>query len=121
MKTTRWTVAACVLGVVVVLVLAACGGEGPAAGTAQAIYLDLGCADCHGLDREGLRSGPPLLDLSERWQADELLAYLRDPESFVKSNPRLSYLAERYPIAMPAYPNTPEEDLRAVVDLIMGG
>jgi cytochrome c551/c552 len=122
MNTIRWTTAACVLGVAGVLAIAACGsGSGPPAGSPQALYVDLGCAKCHGVEREGLRSGPPLQNLSDRWDEEGLMAYLRDPETFVASNPRLTYMNEQFPIAMPAYANTPDEELRAVVGLILGG
>lgn len=121
MTSTRWAVAAIALAACVIVVLGSCGKGQPAPDSPQALYVDLGCAKCHGGDRKGLRSGPPLENLAERWQEDELVAYMRDPASFVESNPRLSYLDEQYPIAMPAYPNTPETELRAVVQLIMGG
>jgi cytochrome c553 len=102
-----------------VLVLAACGASGPEPGSPQALYVDLGCANCHGPDREGQRSGPPLTGLEERWDGPTLAAYLKDPRTFVESNPRLSYLDEQFPIAMPAYPETPEEDLQKLVDFIL--
>ena len=119
MNSSRWTVLAVTSGVVAILVLAACGAAGPPAGSPEALYVDLGCAKCHGPDREGMRSGPPLHSLAERWTEDELMSYMRDPEAFVAKNPRLYALKEQYPIAMPAFPNTPEEDLRAVVDLML--
>jgi hypothetical protein len=67
-----------------------------------AAYVDLNCASCHGDDREGKRSGPPLNGLSEHWTAEELVHYLSDPDEVVKSNPRLAYKAEKFAIAMPA-------------------
>ena len=65
-------------------------------------YADLKCADCHGENRQGKRSGPPLSGLSQYWTADELVHYLSDPEAVVKANPRLAYKAEEYVISMPA-------------------
>ncbi len=121
MNATRWTFSVCILGFAAVITLAACGGNTPDAGSPQALYVEFGCAKCHGEDREGMRSGPPLRNLAERWHEDELIAYLRDPATFVQSNPRLSYLDEQYPIAMPAYPNTPEDHLRAIGQLVLGG
>jgi cytochrome c553 len=101
------------------LVLAACGAAGPKPGTPEALYVDLGCATCHGENREGLRSGPPLVKLVDHWNEAELLDYLKNPKDFVQSNPRLSYLDEQYPIAMPGYADTPEEDLRKLADFIL--
>jgi cytochrome c2 len=120
MNSTRLVSIACVLGVASIVVLAACGGNaGPAPGTPEASYVNLGCAKCHGAEREGMRSGPPLHNLAERWTEDDLVAYLRDPQTFVQSNPRLKAMDEDYPIAMPAFPNTPEEDVRALVRLML--
>jgi cytochrome c551/c552 len=119
MNSTRWVVASFVAGAAAILVLAACGAGGPPPGSPEALYVDLGCAKCHGPDREGMRSGPPLHNLAQRWTDDDLMSYMRDPEAFVATNPRLYELKEQYPIAMPAFPNTPEEELRAVVDLML--
>lgn len=64
-------------------------------------YVDLGCATCHGEDREGKRSGPALNGLSGQWSSDQLVSYLLDPDAVVKANPRLAYKAEQYAIGMP--------------------
>ena len=108
-------------GVVVAVFLAGCGASGPPPGTPEAIYVDLGCAKCHGNDRQGQRSGPPLVKIIDHWNEESLLEYLKDPKTFVESNPRLSYLDEQYPIAMPAYPDTNEEDLRKLAQFILNG
>ncbi len=101
------------------LTLAACSAGGPEPGSAEALYVDLGCAKCHGESREGQRSGPPLVKIIDHWDEDELLEYLKSPKTFVESNPRLSYLDEEYPIAMPAYDSTSEEDLRKLAEFIL--
>jgi cytochrome c553 len=119
MTTIRSVYATFAFAVAVALVLAACGASGPTPGTPEALYADLGCAKCHGANREGQRSGPPLIGLADHWQEESLLEYLRSPKTFVQSNPRLSYLDEQYPIAMPAYGTTDEEDLRKLADFIL--
>ena len=101
MNSTRLAYAVVAIGAFAILVLAACGASGPKAGSAEALYIDLGCAKCHGDDREGQRSGPPLIKIIDHWNEESLLRYLRDTKPFVASNPRLSYLDEQYPIAMP--------------------
>lgn len=65
-------------------------------------YHDLNCASCHGDQREGQRSGPPLLGLAKYWNAEQLVSYLSDPDAVVKADPRLAYKAEKYAIGMPA-------------------
>jgi mono/diheme cytochrome c family protein len=64
-------------------------------------YVDLNCAACHGEDREGKRSGPPLIGLAEHWTGDQLVSYLSDPDAMIATNPRLAYKAEKYAIGMP--------------------
>jgi cytochrome c2 len=119
MNQTRSVYALFAVGTIAVLVLAACGASGPIPGTPEALYADLGCAKCHGADRQGQRSGPPLIKIIDHWDEDSLLEYLKSPKTFVQSNPRLSYLDEQYPIAMPAYGTTDEEDLRKLADFIL--
>lgn len=119
MNTTRFVSAAVSVGAFVVVLLAACGTPGPPPGTPEALYIDLGCAKCHGDDRQGQRSGPPLVKIIDHWNEESLLEYLKDPKTFVRSNPRLSYLDEQFPIAMPAYASTNEEDLRKLAQFIL--
>ena len=66
-------------------------------------YVDLECATCHGVNREGRRSGPPLVGLAGAWTAGQLVSYLADPDAMVRSNPRLAYKAEKYAIGMPKF------------------
>jgi len=119
MSTTRSVYATFAVSAVAVLVLAACGASGPRAGTPEALYVDLGCAKCHGENREGQRSGPPLNALADRWQEESLLEYFTDPKAVMEDNPRLKYMAEGFPIVMPAYPDTSEEDLRRLARFIL--
>lgn len=89
---------------------AGCGGRQPAppAGLDEVqtagwqAYVDLNCASCHGQAREGQRSGPALTDLTKNWTAEQLVAYLTDPDAVVEATPRLAYKAERYSIGMPS-------------------
>ncbi len=119
MSTTRNVYAFFVVGAVAALVLAACGAPAPEPGSPEALYIDLGCAKCHGDDRQGQRSGPPLVRIKDHWDEAELLEYLKSPKTFVEANPRLSYLFEQYPIAMPAYGATDEEQLRKLAEFIL--
>jgi len=119
MSTTRSVYAIFAVSAVAVLVLAACGVTGPKAGSPEALYVDLGCAKCHGKNREGQRSGPPLNALADRWQEESLLEYFNDPKAVMEKNPRLKYMAEGFPIVMPAYPDTSEEDLRKLAQFIL--
>ena len=93
--------------------------QGPVFPTTGEGLYEVGCAKCHGDDRQGQRSGPALVKIADHWDEAELLEYLKSPKTFVESNPRLSYLDEQYPIAMPAYATTNEEDLRKLADFIL--
>ena len=121
MKTTRIICVSFVIAVPAILALAACGAAAPEPGTPEASYIDLGCAKCHGPAREGQRSGPPLVKLEGHWDEETLMQYMRDPKTFVEANPRLSYMAEQYPIAMPAFAHTDEEQLRELAVFILEG
>jgi len=111
----------CLVFAATILVVAACGTPAPKAGSPEALYINLGCAKCHGDNREGQRSGPPLDALEDRWQEESLLEYFTDPKAVMEVNPRLKYMAESYPIVMPGYPDTSEEDLRKLAKFIVGG
>jgi len=97
MKATQIVYASFAVAAPVILVLAACGASGPAPGTPEAFYVDLGCAKCHGNEREGLRSGPPLDNLQDRWREESLVEYFRDPKAVMEATPRLKYMCMRSP------------------------
>jgi cytochrome c553 len=120
MTATRSVYTFFVVGAIVCLVLTACGVSGPPKGSAEALYVDLGCVKCHGENRQGQRSGPPLIALADHWQEESLLEYLADPKAVMEKNPRLKYMAEDFPIMMPAYRDTAEEDLRKLAQLMLG-
>lgn len=108
-RTVRFAVAFAAVGGLVITALS-CGQRPPTPppglNETQLVgwqtYVDLDCASCHGANREGKRSGPPLNGLAEHWSAEQLARYLADPDAMVKTNPRLAYKAEQYAIAMPA-------------------
>jgi hypothetical protein len=77
----------------------------------EVAYVALKCAKCHGAELEGQRTAPKLTGLAKRWDEQQLIAYLRDPRAVIAVTPRLAYMAERYPIEMPAYAHTDEQVL----------
>ena len=78
----------------------------------QVAYVALKCASCHGPDRQGQRTAPKLTNLANRWDQARLIEYLRDPKAVQAATPRLAYMAEKYPIEMPAYAHTDDQVLR---------
>jgi cytochrome c553 len=85
----------------------------------QEAYVALNCVKCHGPDRQGQRTAPKLTGIADRWSEDELITYLRNPMAYQAKNPRLAYLAERFPIEMPAYPHTDEQALRQLASWLL--
>ena len=120
------------IGIVIVsiaiAILAACGqsedeftqhavdltGEPP-----EVAYVALKCAKCHGAELEGQRTAPKLTTLKKRWSEEDLIGYLRDPKAVQAATPRLAYMAEKYPIEMPAYTHTDEQVLRGLTAWIL--
>jgi cytochrome c2 len=85
----------------------------------EVAYVALKCAKCHGAELEGQRTAPPLAGLGKRWSEDGLVEYLRNPKAVQAATPRLSYMAEKYPIEMPAYPHTDEQVLRDLIGYLL--
>jgi len=85
----------------------------------EVAYVALKCAKCHGEDLQGQRTAPKLVDLKSRWTQDELMAYLRNPQAVVAATPRLAYIAERYPIEMPAYAHTDDQVLQKLTGWLL--
>lgn len=113
--------ASCLVMAATFLIVAACGAPAPKAGSPEALYISLGCAKCHGENRQGQRSGPPLDALEDRWQEESLVEYFSNPKAVMEDNPRLKYMAESYPIVMPSYPDASDEDLRKLAKFILEG
>jgi len=94
------------------VVVGACSGSGEASDDSspgRAVYVQAGCGGCHGADRQGLQTAPPLVDLGVHWDQASLSAYLRDPAAVRAHNPQLQYRTEAYAAEMPAFRGTDEE------------
>ncbi len=85
----------------------------------EVAFVALKCAKCHGAGLEGQRTAPRLTGLATRWSEDDLIAYLRNPQAVQAATPRLAYMAEKYPIEMPAYAHTDEQVLRGLTGWLL--
>lgn len=85
----------------------------------EVAYVALKCAKCHGAELEGQRTAPKLTNLAKRWSEPDLIGYLRDPKAVQAATPRLAYMAEKYPIEMPAYPHTDEVVLQGLTGWLL--
>jgi cytochrome c553 len=78
------------------------------------------CANCHGNDYKGTMKGPSLIGLGEYYSRKDLIAYLRNPKSFMDSE-RLKIYREQFPgIIMPNYSNKDVKDLGKIADFLLG-
>jgi hypothetical protein len=80
----------------------------------------LGCRGCHGAELEGTRMGPALTNMTQYWSRDELISYLRNPNSFMNKD-RFRKYQEEYPgILMPSFSNVDVKDLGTIADYLLG-
>lgn len=85
----------------------------------QQLISTFGCTNCHGSDLAGTTMGPGLKNLSQYWGKERLLAYLRNPNDFMKE-PRFKEYKEKYPNQiMPPYGNKDIKDLGKIVDYLL--
>src|SRR5262245_14302313 len=78
--------------------------QDPSPRDGQGLYDRGLCPVCHGPDRKGTKSAPPLLELSGSWTAESPAAYLKSPAAMLETVPRLRDLKKKYPsLTMPAY------------------
>ena len=113
-----------VLGSAAVAWVLACGQTGTQVADSESIrrgrevFAFEGCASCHGGDRQGTRSAPPLTALRRHWSAEPLGRYLRHPGAYPKDS-RLRRLAERFPAEMAGMPAASPERLRDLVVFLL--
>ena len=43
----------------------------------------IGCINCHGNELAGTEKGPSLVDIKKYWSRDQLINYIRNPNSFM--------------------------------------
>ena len=71
--------------------------------TGSEIYAVAGCISCHGTERMGGSSGPPLTDLSATWTESNLAAYFENPKKWIAKDARLQSLDKNYSSSMPSF------------------
>ncbi|MCA2004518.1 MAG: cytochrome c [Ignavibacterium sp.] len=88
--------------------------------TGAELMSNFGCLNCHGTNLEGSAMGPALANLKQYWSRDNLINYLRNPNSFM-SQKRFQEYREKYPnMLMPAYGNKDVKDLGKIADYLLG-
>ena len=78
-----------------------------------------GCLNCHGSNLQGTAMGPELTGLTEFWNRDKLINYLRNPNSFMDSERFKEYKKQFPNMIMPAYGNKDVKDLGKIADYLL--
>lgn len=88
--------------------------------TGEKLVQSFGCVNCHGVDLAGTNMAPSLKGLKEFWSSrDNLINYLRNPNSFMDSDRFKGYRA-RYPNGiMPSFGNQDVKDLGKIADYLL--
>ena len=122
MKHLNGPMIAIVLVVSAALVFAACGEKKvpiTQLTTGEELFTGLGCARCHGAAGEGIKTGPPVLNMAKFWDEDTMVAFLKNPESFKQKDPRLMARSESYPIYMPPVTGATDEQLKTLSGFVL--
>ena len=79
----------------------------------------IGCHNCHGTDLAGTVKGPSLAGINKYWNRDQLINYLRNPNSFMSSE-RFKDYKEKFPnVMMPSYNNIDVKDLGKIAEYLL--
>ncbi|MGE5411456.1 MAG: c-type cytochrome [Clostridiales bacterium] len=87
--------------------------------SAMALIKNNGCIACHGQDLKGSRLAPALVNLKDNWSRDELIAYLRNPSSFMDKDRLKSYKQKYSSSIMPSYSHIDIKDLGKIADYLI--
>lgn len=84
------------------------------------LVQSFGCVNCHGADLAGTNMAPSLKGVKQFWNSrDNLINYLRNPNSFMDSD-RFKAYKEKYPGGiMPSYGNKDVKDLGKIADYLL--
>ena len=87
--------------------------------TGVQLFVNFGCTKCHGENLSGTVNGPQLANLNEYWNRNTLIAYLRNPGSFMKKE-RFKEYRQLFPNQiMPGFGNKNIKDLGKLVDYLL--
>jgi len=87
--------------------------------TGVQLFVNFGCIKCHGENLAGTADGPKLADLTEHWSRQTLIAYLRNPFSFMEEE-RFKEYRQLYPKQiMPDFGNKNIKDLGKLADYLL--
>lgn len=86
---------------------------------AEELIVNFGCVNCHGQQLLGTMQGPSLKYVGQFFSRDELINYLRNPQSFMSSE-RFQKYREKFPnVMMPNFSNKNVKDLGKIADYLL--
>jgi mono/diheme cytochrome c family protein len=85
----------------------------------EELFGSFGCVNCHGADLAGTKLGPPLKNLKQFWGRDNLINYLRNPNSFMSSDRFKEYRKQYTNQMMPSFGNKNVKDLGKIADYLL--
>jgi mono/diheme cytochrome c family protein len=87
--------------------------------TGKELVSRIGCIGCHGSDLAGTTRAPSLVGVRQHWSRDQLINYLRNPNSFMNSERFQNYKAKYPNVIMPSYNNIDVKDLGKIADYLL--
>lgn len=87
--------------------------------SAKELISRLGCVNCHGTDLTGTMRGPSLIGVSQFWSRDQLINYLRNPNSFMNSDRFKDYKIKYPNELMPSFNNIDVKDLGKIAEYLL--
>jgi len=96
----------------------ACGESKPTDPLKQGrlLYFTNGCSACHNTRGEGGPMAPPLRNLAQHWNRDQLAQHMADPDAV--SDDRLRQLSKQFPSPMKGVPS-PQADRLLIADWLL--
>jgi len=82
------------------------------------LAVDYGCISCHGEDLRGTSVAPALSGLTEYYDRNTMINYLRNPSDFVDKG-RLQVIKGKYSSVMPSFNNKDVKDLGKISDFLL--
>lgn len=86
--------------------------------SAETLMQENSCYTCHRSDLSGSGAGPELVNLSEHYSRDQLINYLRNPDSY-SGDDRFESYKEKYKQIMPSYNHLDVKDLGKIADYLL--
>lgn len=84
------------------------------------LVQSFGCINCHGADLAGTNMGPSLKGIKQYWSSrDNLINYLRNPNSFMDKDRFREYKLKFPNGVMPSYGNKDVKDLGKIADYLL--